>query len=127
MPPVTRTEREEADFMNELLNGAIGSFSGAKSSRASVDNERQPTLKQMASKPKDVSNITANATLQDNMDVLVVPKTPVKAHRIQDVNISQLMEGAEDWDWDDMNADFLSPKRLVSPKKAVSCCSILIH
>lgn len=31
-------------------------------------------------------------------------------------NIAFLLEGAEDWDWDDMNADFLTPKK-ATPRK----------
>lgn len=33
-------------------------------------------------------------------------------------DVGSLLEGAEDWDWDDMNSDFLTPKK--SPKRRVS-------
>ena len=44
------------------------------------------------------------------------PKAPAM-HVAHDVDIAELMEGAENWDWDDMNSDILTPKR--SPKKTV--------
>ena len=34
-------------------------------------------------------------------------------------DVSQLLQGAEDWDWDDMNSDFLTPKKNASPKRRV--------
>lgn len=37
----------------------------------------------------------------------------------QNEDLSQLLEGAADWDWDDMNADFLTPKKNASPKRRV--------
>ena len=50
------------------------------------------------------------------------PKAPV-IHVAHDVDIAELMEGAEDWDWDDMNSDILTPKR--SPKKTVRLTRLL--
>lgn len=39
-------------------------------------------------------------------------------------DLAQLLEGAADWDWDDMNADFLTPKKNASPKRRVRCARI---
>ena len=37
------------------------------------------------------------------------------------VDLTALLEGAEDWDWEDMNSDFLSPKK--SPRKMIPVCA----
>lgn len=89
MPPIKPTEQEEADFMNGLLSGLGPSASLPKPNIA------------VASLPptRTASNIstTSSATL------------------INDDEIAFLLDGAEDWDWDE---DFTSPKK--SPVKKMS-------
>lgn len=45
----------------------------------------------------------------------ILPITPKResslAMSVEDVDMTALMEGAENWDWDDMEADFLTPKK----------------
>lgn len=89
MPPAKHTEKEECDFMTTLLSSPGISASPLK-----------PTLSLATLPPtRNTSNIssTSSATL------------------VNDEEIAFLLEGAEDWDWDE---DFMSPKK--SPVKKMS-------
>ncbi|GBE84559.1 DNA replication ATP-dependent helicase/nuclease dna2 [Sparassis crispa] len=100
MPPVTHTEREEADFLNDLLSGLDSSFFNAASSSDPPE---------IPSPHKKCPN--------------VIPKTPTKVLTPRNVDLDELVAGAEDWDWDDMNSDFMSPKKPKSPKKTLKIAS----
>ncbi|KAL6302085.1 Dna2-domain-containing protein [Sparassis latifolia] len=100
MPPVTHTEREEADFLNDLLSGPDSSFFNAASSSDPPE---------IPSPHKKCPN--------------VIPKTPTKVLTPRNVDLDELVAGAEDWDWDDMNSDFMSPKKPKSPKKTLKIAS----
>ncbi|KZT71118.1 Dna2-domain-containing protein [Daedalea quercina L-15889] len=102
MPPHSRTKEEEDEFMMSLLGGE-------------VKLETPATPKRHLSR-KTQSPCTRHA--------LATPAKSPAVFMAQDVDIAGLMEGAEDWDWDDMNSDILSPKR--SPKKTPSAARVVI-
>ncbi|CCL99895.1 uncharacterized protein FIBRA_01920 [Fibroporia radiculosa] len=109
MPPVARSEEEEADFMTQLLAESEGSHSSADTVRTSrtTQNSQPPRT------PPRSRDIFATHTSR----ILATPQTPARTYSAQDVDVDQLLAGAEDWDWDDMNSDCLSPKKNKSPKK----------
>jgi hypothetical protein len=90
MAPAGHTDQEESDFMSSLLSSLDNSIKPKQQvgSLLSVRHASPPT--------RNTSNIssTSSATLVNEED------------------IAFLLEGAEDWDWDD---DFMSPKK--SPLK----------
>lgn len=95
MPPATHTVKEEEAFLNDLLSGLNESFFDAVPSPD--PSPAKPT------RTRNVRNYTP-----------VKPKRETKSPLItktEDVDMAALMEGAEDWDWDDMEADFLTPKK----------------
>ncbi|KAJ7761485.1 DNA replication factor Dna2-domain-containing protein [Mycena maculata] len=105
MPPATRTAAEEAEFMKSLLSDLDDSFwnavptpdtTPAKLPSAQSSHSKAPPTKRPHKAP-----------------VATKPVTPV------DVDMAALLEGAEDWDWSDMNSDFMSPVKKSSPKKSV--------
>lgn len=57
--------------------------------------------------------------LLDGLDTSRTPPSPGKHKPASNVDdLSVLLDGAENWDWGDMEADFLTPrKKTASPKK----------
>lgn len=117
MPPIARTEREEADFMNDLLFG--------------LDNSFPSTVPSSKLLPKKISRATLHQTPKRRC-VKHGPTTPKTTLRTpagifvaQDVDIDQLVEGAEDWDWDDMNSECMTSKENASLTQAVSSSPLL--
>ncbi|KAI0946663.1 hypothetical protein AcW1_010068 [Taiwanofungus camphoratus] len=115
MPPIARTEREEADFMNDLLFG--------------LDNSFPSTVPSSKLLPKKISRATLHQTPKRRC-VKHGPTTPKTTLRTpagifvaQDVDIDQLVEGAEDWDWDDMNSECMTSKENASPTQALAIAS----
>lgn len=47
-------------------------------------------------------------------------RSPLQNKDAQKDGLSLLLAGAEDWDWDDMNADFMTPKKATPRKRNVS-------
>ncbi|KAK0450380.1 DNA replication factor Dna2-domain-containing protein, partial [Desarmillaria tabescens] len=84
MPPAKHTTNEEDAFMQDLLSELDDSFWNAA-----------PTPDPSPAKPKQKTPIIDKT------------KRP-KALSTKDVNLSDLLEGAEDWDFND---DFLTPKK----------------
>ncbi|KAI6100620.1 Dna2-domain-containing protein [Pisolithus sp. B1] len=92
---------EEADFLNNLLLGLDGA--GLVEAQQVVHPTRPPTK-------------ARRYTDADNMD---------SSRRISDADMRMLLDGAETWDWADMEADFVTPKRCKSgPAKSKN---LLIH
>lgn len=119
MPPVAHTEIEESNFLDDLFS--------------ELDNVA-PVLKHASPPRRHVA--------------LAPPRTPVRAaktrasprrtlhasgtkralevtiHTAEKEDIDALMEGVEDWDWDDMNSDFMTPRKSSPVKPKVSVLSI---
>jgi DNA replication ATP-dependent helicase Dna2 len=97
MPP---TAAQEADFMNDLLAGLDqdDSFWNAVPTPDTTPVKPSPSFaKQSRSRPPITPNKPQNSIAKQK------PVTP------GDVDMAALLEGAEDWDWSDMNSDFISP------------------
>ncbi|KAJ7672725.1 DNA replication factor Dna2-domain-containing protein [Mycena rosella] len=115
MPPTMPTAAEEAEFMKSLLSDLDDSFWNAV-----------PTPDPSPAKPPLVaSSHTSTAPITPTKPptrttAATKPLTP------GDVDMSALLDGAEDWDWSDMNSDFLSPVKK-SPKKKVVQPATPVH
>ena len=48
-------------------------------------------------------------------------RSPTRRKNEESENIALLLEGVEDWDWTDMEADFMTPKKATPCKQKVSC------
>lgn len=82
-----------------------------------------PATPPKTKKPKKVERVldkvkTPNKTpkkikIEDTLPT--IPAARVSASQ-EDLDMAALLEGAEDWDWSDMN-DFMTPKKSASPKK----------
>jgi DNA replication ATP-dependent helicase Dna2 len=116
MPPTSHNAKDEDSFMADLLEGLDDSFWNAvptpdpspikpAPSRHPITSQPKKPLSKLKFSPKP---LTSRAALP----------SPSKVFSAGDVDISALLEGAEDWDWDDMNSDLLTPKK-DSPRKAV--------
>ncbi|KAK0443455.1 AAA domain-containing protein [Armillaria borealis] len=95
MPPAKHTANEEDAFMQDLLSGLDDSFWNAS-----------PTPDPSPAKPKQK---TTRLKQEEKR-----PSTPPKPVSAQNLNLSELLEGAEDWDFSD---DFLTPKKEVKKKE----------
>jgi DNA replication ATP-dependent helicase Dna2 len=98
MPPATRTANDEAIFMSNLFDD--------------LDREVSKNSKKDKSPTETASLGTPNSTRETQ------PK-PVSAcnKSLEDADdFSALLEGAEDWNWEDMESDFLTPKKKGKPK-----------
>ncbi|KAI0635451.1 Dna2-domain-containing protein [Trametes polyzona] len=118
MPPVKHTEAEESEFLQSLF----GDFN----STTAVPPPTSPTRRRVAPPqprtPLRASRFngsprgaTARATRSSES-----PKARHTVYAAQDVDFDALMEGVEDWDWDEMNSDFLTPRKSspVKPKRS---------
>ncbi|KAK0235314.1 AAA domain-containing protein [Armillaria nabsnona] len=109
MPPTKRTANEEEAFMQDLLFGLDDSFWNAS-----------PTPS-----PAKPNQKTARITHEEKP-----PSTPPKPVSAQNLNLSKLLEGAEDWDLSD---DFLTPKKEVKKKdfpksfKSAACTRCIVQ
>ncbi|KAJ7863097.1 DNA replication factor Dna2-domain-containing protein [Mycena olivaceomarginata] len=107
MPP---TAAQEADFMNDLLAGLDqdDSFWNAVPTPDTTPVKPSPSFaKQSRSRPPITPNKPQNSTAKQK------PVTP------GDVDMAALLEGAEDWDWSDMNSDFISPVKKTATIPAI--------
>ncbi|KAK0199920.1 DNA replication factor Dna2-domain-containing protein [Desarmillaria ectypa] len=111
MPPAKHTASEEDAFMQDLLLGLDDSFWNAS-----------PTPDPSPAKPKQK---TTRITHEEKR-----PSTPPKALSTKNFNLSDLLEGSEDWDFSD---DFLTPKKEVKKKeiphsfKAAACTRCIVQ
>lgn len=67
--------------------------------------------------------------LLDGLDPAITVRTPTRTkcsprkHKLADVSkddLSILLDGAENWDWADMEADFMTPKKKTASPRKVS-------
>lgn len=119
MPPVSHSTKDEAEFMAGLLGDLDDSFWNAvptpdpspvkpPPSRHPITPQPQRNLPKFEIPPKYIPSHPSGPS-------------PSKVFSAGDVDISALLEGAEDWDWDDMNSDLPTPKK-ASPRKPVKVC-----
>ncbi|KAJ3575988.1 hypothetical protein NP233_g746 [Leucocoprinus birnbaumii] len=109
MPAAKVSRQDETDFMASLLSG--------------LDNAHATSVQITPSKSKKPQKV------ERVFEKMKSPKfkTPTKPQGLSttraatnDLDISGLLDGADDWDWDDMN-DFMTPQKAASsPKKAKS-------
>ncbi|KAH9896571.1 Dna2-domain-containing protein [Cubamyces lactineus] len=122
MPPVTRSEAEESNFLESLFaefdstpTVAASSASPSRSKRATGPQPRTPLrAARLDSSPRHTSKIGAsNGTSARESHA-------THAVAFDNVDYDALMEGVEDWDWDDMNSDCMSPRKSspVKPKRS---------
>ncbi|KAJ7784549.1 DNA replication factor Dna2-domain-containing protein [Mycena metata] len=106
MPP---TAAEEAEFMKNLMAELDGSFWNASPTPDPTPAKPAPA-QQSQSRPKvpPVTPTKPQSTAK--------PQKPITPG---DIDMAALLEGAEDWDWSDMNSDFLSPVKK-SPQKTIA-------
>ncbi|KAJ6508771.1 DNA replication factor Dna2-domain-containing protein [Mycena sanguinolenta] len=108
------TAAEEEEFMKNLLAGLDedDSFWNAVPSPNSTPVKPPPTL------AEQTRSIAAPVTPTQPQNTTAAKKKPLTPG---DVDMAALLEGAEDWDWSDMNADFISPvkQRPTSPDQSM--------
>ncbi|KAK7689454.1 hypothetical protein QCA50_007246 [Cerrena zonata] len=113
MPPKTHSEKEETDFMNGLLSGIDDSFFDAVPSPDPTPQKgrvlgrttsRLSLLQKTPSKSKTPRKNIATSPLSARKS------SCANASNNHVENIEALLEGAESWDWDDMNSDFMTPE-----------------
>ena len=120
MPPIRHSEAEESNFLESLFaefdstpTVAASSASPSRSKRATGPQPRTPLrAARLDSSPRHTSKIGAsNGTSARESHA-------THAVASDNVDYDALMEGVEDWDWDDMNSDCMSPRKSspVKPK-----------
>lgn len=134
MPPAFHSKEEEDAFMKDLLSGLDSSIFDAPpspdvprraakqvSSTARSPLKRSPhkLVLKTPTKQKHVKTSISPLNAKINKST---PTLSVKSEHNENVtaggqieDLTQLCDGAEGWDWDDMNSDFMTPKR--SPAK----------
>lgn len=109
MPPATHTTTEEEDFMNNLLEGLNDSFFDA------VPSPDPSPVKHRQSRPPHSHSIIHATPINSKSTSKPAKKLnnggASSVVDVQDVDMAALVEGAEHWDWDDMESDFLTPKK----------------
>ncbi|KAG6902436.1 hypothetical protein C0995_016615 [Termitomyces sp. Mi166 len=105
MSPTTRSAADEAAFMADLLGNLDDSFWNAV-----------PTPENSPAKPLPSHIVTPkrHGPIQGNKPPA---PSPSKVFSAGDVDMAVLLEGAEDWDWDDTVSDIMSPKTSPLKKK----------
>ncbi|KAJ7069715.1 Dna2-domain-containing protein [Mycena amicta] len=109
------TAQEEEDFMKSLM--------------LELDIPvAHPTPAETAStsKPFRATNASLSSTRLPPATPTKNAKPNGKSVAMEDVDMSALLEGAEDWDWSDMNADFLSPVK-PKPKATRKPINVPVH
>lgn len=118
MPPVTHSANEEAAFMADLLVDLDDTFWNAVPTPDPSPKKPAPSWlttpkRHPRNQPSDSLSCTTSAP------------SPSKIFSAGDVDMTALLEGAEDWDWDDSNSDVLTPKN--SPRKKAQVGPYLYH
>ncbi|RDB29779.1 DNA replication ATP-dependent helicase/nuclease dna2 [Hypsizygus marmoreus] len=107
MPPATHSANDEAAFMADLLVDMDDSF--WNSAPTPDSSPRKPPSRHLSTprRPKTRDKPSKSSTLD-------VP-SPSKVFSAEGFDMTELLEGAEDWDWDDTMSDIVTPKK--SPRK----------
>ncbi|KAH7929561.1 Dna2-domain-containing protein [Leucogyrophana mollusca] len=126
MPPTTPLTVDEDDFMNSLLSG-LGSSIHAESSKHQPQSQhiKSPVkISQNKRRLSDTSHprkrhcdtppdldVVALLDGAENWDWKEMEVGFLTPKKVQEYDLAGLLDGAEDWDWEDMEADFLTPKK----------------
>ncbi|KAH7909650.1 Dna2-domain-containing protein [Hygrophoropsis aurantiaca] len=112
MPPVTPPDMDEDNFMKNLLSG-LDSSAQLESSKSELPSCR--TISPVKRPPfKRRLSPTKKSPMPKRSVSLTVDASSLQS---KSLDLAELLEGAEDWDWNDMEMDFLSPKKHRSPVK----------
>ncbi|KAG6911010.1 hypothetical protein DXG01_005425 [Tephrocybe rancida] len=106
MPPITHSAVDEAAFMADLLGNLDDPFWTAV-----------PTPDPSPQKPIKNQILTPTRHPRATQRGKVLAPSPSKIFSAGDVDMTALLEGAEDWDWDDTASDILTPKKSPLKKK----------
>ncbi|KAJ7459871.1 AAA domain-containing protein [Mycena latifolia] len=111
MPPTIPTAAEEAEFMKNLLSDMDDSFWNAV-----------PTPDPTPVKPPPAESLhsTIPITPTKPPNKMTAATNHPKSLSPGDVEMAALLDGAENWDWSDMNSDFISPVKKSPPKSDIS-------
>ncbi|EKM53179.1 uncharacterized protein PHACADRAFT_147492 [Phanerochaete carnosa HHB-10118-sp] len=114
MPPTRPTDAEEADFMHELLAGIDDSIFDAIPS-PDQPRKRVPSKTKVQLSPVRCAFKTPKKQRHGRVATPKNTRSPAQSKENgQAEDLAALLEGAEDWDWEDMHADFLTPKKAAS-------------
>lgn len=113
MPPVEVSQQAEADFMQSLLSGLDNTFSSNSPTKTPVKSKKTARVERVIEKIKSPNKIPRETKISDTLPTIT---TTTHATADDDAYMTALLQGAEDWDWGDMN-DFMTPKKAASPKK----------
>ena len=112
MPPIRHSEAEESNFLDSLfseLDSSAGTvhLTHSSPSRRRVTTIPQPHTPARATKPKSPIRRTSS------LNAAGTPNHAFEGARfiVEHVDLDTLLDGAEDWDWDDMNSDFMTPRK----------------
>lgn len=117
MPPVRHSEAEESNFLDSL-------FSELDSTTA-IRPHTSPTRRRVAPLPPPRTPVRANKITSpskrtpNSLTIKLSADAPAATLQVaESIDINALLDGAEDWDWDDMNSDFMTPRKSspVKPK-----------
>ena len=111
MPPINRTEAEESNLLDDIFAELDGG--------APVPAPHPPRRQSAATwvppprTPERAKKVTAfpRHTPSRKHAYLSPVKRERALHVAENVDIDSLIAGAEDWDWDDMNSDFMTPRK----------------
>lgn len=105
MAPAKHSEDAETSFLNELL--------------ADFDRDFSTT-----SQPKRSPEKPCVATPTKSKEAVVVSE---QTSTVEDAcDVAALLDGAENWDWDDFGSDILTPKKQTSPSPTKVSVVLLI-
>lgn len=112
MPPVTRTEDEEANLLDDIFS-ELDSSAGVKTASPARPRVTIPPPRTPARAAR-----VRNSPLKSSDTRYLVTTAEQSLHCAHDEDLDALMDGAGDWDWDDMNSDIMTPRRSspVKPK-----------
>lgn len=71
-------------------------------------------------------HVTQSHVRESNLRLPPSVPVPSEVSSGPDIDMVALVEGAEDWDWGDMEADFLTPKK-EPVRKPAQVCAITMH
>ncbi len=126
MPPLSHSEAEESNFLDSLFleldtSTVIPHTSPTRRRVTPLPPPRTPVRANKTRTPAKRTPNTHVAKAAHNGNSVVIPAA-------ESIDIGALLDGAEDWDWDDMNSDFMTPQKS-SPVKPKVCpkysCGIL--
>ncbi|KAJ7109745.1 DNA replication factor Dna2-domain-containing protein [Mycena crocata] len=107
MPPAMHTAAEEAEFMKNLLADMDDSFWNATPTPDPTPAKPSAAASSLATSKAAPLTPTKPSNKNNAPPKVSKPLTP------GDVDMAALLDGAEDWDWSDMNSDFISPPETV--------------